>query len=361
MSGPTRDEDRRQAVRMRRFRQAAAASLLVVALLALAHALGVLDRAGLVYGTGMILFWIALFYALFRSGLNRRAGDPSLTVPMILAAVLTTVFVMYLARDAHGALMPVLLMGMFFGALRLDTRRLAAIATVAFVAYGVMLWRIAAVSPRPLDPRLELFQLAVLAVALAWFAYMGGYINALRRRMRRSNEELAAALVRIERMAARDELTGLCNRRHLMSVLEREKARSDRGQGSFCIGLLDIDHFKRVNDSCGHPAGDEVLRCIARAVEDELRRIDTAARYGGEEFGIVFAQTSEEGALQGADRIRRRIEALRIPALPQAGVVTASIGVTEFRSGEPLEAAIGRADAALYRAKQQGRNRVEAG
>ena len=120
--------------------------------------------------------------------------------------------------------------------------------------------------------------------------------------------------------------------------------------------LLDIDHFKRVNDEHGHDAGDSALRLLAGALREEVRGVDTAARYGGEEFAIILPQAGEEGALVVAERLRSRIERTEVPGV---GCITASIGVATF----PLHASsrellVTTADRALYQAKRTGRNRV---
>jgi diguanylate cyclase (GGDEF)-like protein len=173
------------------------------------------------------------------------------------------------------------------------------------------------------------------------------------------NAELEKALTRIEELAVRDELTGLYNRRYLMDALEREKTRADRSGRLFSVVMLDIDHFKRINDNFGHQQGDVVLKAVSKAAQDAIRSNDFCARYGGEEFLVVLEELPVSGARACTERLRKSVEALTFPELGDDFHVTISLGYTQYRQSEPLAQTIARADAALYRAKHSGRNRVE--
>ena len=162
-----------------------------------------------------------------------------------------------------------------------------------------------------------------------------------------------------EEEAFTDHLTGLANRRRFERQLEREVTRTQRYTRPFCLLYLDIDNFKRVNDTYGHEAGDEAIRRLALTLQAGTRGIDLAARIGGEEFAVILPETDFEGGLDVAERLRASIKEMEIPTV---GRITASFGVAEF----PLCAATGRelisvADVALYEAKRQGRDRVERG
>ena len=160
-----------------------------------------------------------------------------------------------------------------------------------------------------------------------------------------------------ERLATTDGLTGLLNRRTFNSLLDRRWREAQRYRRQLSLLLLDIDHFKRVNDTHGHPAGDAVLRGVARLLQKCARETDAVARYGGEELAVVLPETDADGARAIAERIRRTIEAAQHPTEQGVLRVTVSIGIaTTARSPEEL---VESADKALYRAKQSGRNRVE--
>jgi diguanylate cyclase (GGDEF)-like protein len=168
---------------------------------------------------------------------------------------------------------------------------------------------------------------------------------------------LEQALKTINELAIRDELTGSHNRRHLITLIELEKERSVLQGSVFCLCLLDIDSFKRINDTYGHSAGDTVLREFTAAVQGQVRDSDSFGRYGGEEFLLMLPDTSTAEAVRLAERIRANIEKLDITGLPGLAV-TVSIGIAQVRADEPVTQTVARADEALYLAKSGGRNQV---
>lgn len=162
---------------------------------------------------------------------------------------------------------------------------------------------------------------------------------------------------RLQWLSTRDELTGLPNRRDAMTRLAGEASYADRAGGAFCIALIDVDHFKEVNDNYGHAVGDMVLARIAGQLQHSVREYDICARWGGEEFLVVFPRMDQvSDALMLAERLR---EAIGTPS--ENPSVTLSIGVTAFRHGERIDETLQRADNALYQAKDQGRNRTIVG
>jgi diguanylate cyclase (GGDEF)-like protein len=169
--------------------------------------------------------------------------------------------------------------------------------------------------------------------------------------------KLEQALKIINELAIRDELTGSHNRRHLIKLIEHEKERTARLGSLFCLCLLDIDYFKRINDTYGHSAGDTVLREFAATVQAQIRESDSFGRYGGEEFLLMLPETSIEEAKALAERVRKNIEKLSFTDLPGLAV-TVSVGIAEFRVDESISQTVARADEALYLAKSSGRNRV---
>ncbi len=163
-------------------------------------------------------------------------------------------------------------------------------------------------------------------------------------------------------MTVRDPLTRLHNRRHLDERLQGEFAYATRHKTSLSVLVVDVDHFKRVNDTLGHPAGDAVLQALASALQRIVRTEDVLARFGGEEFVIVARGIDEKGAAAFAERIRGSIEAMTIPWQDDQLKVTVSIGLAhmEQKRYPGPDALVAAADGALYQAKRSGRNRVEA-
>lgn len=172
---------------------------------------------------------------------------------------------------------------------------------------------------------------------------------------------LDEAQLRLKHIAVTDELTGLKNRRYIMEHLDKEYQRAVRTEGTLSLILLDIDHFKRINDDFGHAFGDTVLREVAQAMRESLRTYDLLGRVGGEEFLIASPGSTLDDAAGLAERIRAAIKGREIPNKAGAVTVTVSAGITSLGEQDATaESLLARADNALYLAKQQGRDRVVA-
>jgi diguanylate cyclase (GGDEF)-like protein len=168
------------------------------------------------------------------------------------------------------------------------------------------------------------------------------------------NEQLLAQAFKLEELATHDALTGVFNRRKFNELTSFEFERVRRYGDPLSLVLLDIDHFKRVNDTLGHETGDEVLVALAEALRDTVRAVDSVARWGGEEFVVLLPQVEQGGAIELAERLR-----LTVRERALAGGVTVSLGVAQHRPPESPDDLFSRADMALYRAKKGGRDRVE--
>ena len=187
------------------------------------------------------------------------------------------------------------------------------------------------------------------------FNHMVSRLREGRRALDEINETLRAKNEELERLSTTDGLTGLANHRFLMQRLAEEGSRANRGRRAFAVLMADVDRFKEYNDAFGHPAGDEVLKRVASIMRDCTRSIDCVGRYGGEEFLVILTDTSIDGALEAAERIRARVAAAEFPGRK----ITLSIGAAEFpKHADVPEAVIAVADSALYRAKREGRDRV---
>jgi diguanylate cyclase (GGDEF)-like protein len=177
-------------------------------------------------------------------------------------------------------------------------------------------------------------------------------LAAINETLRQKNEEL-------HEISITDSLTALYNRKHLMETLDKEVARSERHKHTFALLVIDIDHFKEYNDTYGHLAGDEVLRRLAAVFKKSIRSCDYAARYGGEEFIVLLPEISAEDGVQAAERIRNQVAEKKFGSNKKPMVVTVSVGVAAYpKDGKDPESVIKKADGALYKAKEHGRNRV---
>ncbi|MBW1646316.1 MAG: sensor domain-containing diguanylate cyclase [Deltaproteobacteria bacterium] len=165
----------------------------------------------------------------------------------------------------------------------------------------------------------------------------------------------------LEQAARIDPLTGLLNRRAFMMRLKEEKIRFLRSGRPFCLVMVDIDHFKKINDSFGHNAGDEILRKIAQLISNSLRSQDAVSRWGGEEFLLLLPETGLAGGRHAAEKLRRLISEYQFPGGEQPLRVTISLGVAAYQGDLSLDACLKKVDDNLYLAKKRGRNLVVAG
>jgi diguanylate cyclase (GGDEF)-like protein len=181
-----------------------------------------------------------------------------------------------------------------------------------------------------------------------------------REQLLRFSRDLAASNERLQRLALTDALTELPNRRSAVERLEQEWALAQRGERKLSCMMVDIDHFKAINDKLGHQAGDEVLKSVAQALRHSARTQDLVCRYGGEEFVVICPDTDLKAAAQCAERLRQKVSELDHRG--RGFALTISVGVAERRSDMgSVDALLARADACLYAAKEAGRNRVVVG
>jgi diguanylate cyclase len=231
------------------------------------------------------------------------------------------------------------------GPLRVTVVVAAAAGVLAALASQGVLWLAGA--PMALHSALALLLGVVVLVAAAVWPLV------------RMLADLEAARVQLDVLATRDELTGIYNRRQFLVLADREWARCRRYDMGAAMVMLDVDHFKRVNDLHGHLAGDLMLREIARAAAETLRHADFLGRFGGEEFIVFLPHTDTLGALDVAERIRERVAAIKLEWRGQQINTTVSLGVATLGiSHDTVGALIADADRALYTAKDAGRNCV---
>lgn len=299
------------------------------------------------------------WYAIIRSGINLRFTDPSLTLPQLLSAQTIIVGAYAITGPVHGATLMLLVLVLVFGVFSLSPRgaRIAATYTVGLLGCAQLIK--IQTDPIQYPLKLEIVHFLLAAAIVPTISSLAAQLSSLRKRLQNQKDELTQAVARIQILATRDELTGLVNRRHMMDVLLQHRKRLQRsGHHRFCLALLDLDHFKRINDTHGHGVGDEVLRSFATVAQKELRDTDVLARWGGEEFLLLLNDASLEQALVVLDRARELISLAQIAPDVPALHVTFSAGLTAYSEGESMQACIERADRALYEAKANGRNRT---
>ena len=302
---------------------------------------------------------IALYVLGSELGFHERFKDHYLVAVQSAANMVNLLVFTYVAPEAGILFLCNLFVVFGFGALRTSARQTALIWTVmAFGLAGLFLWTDKPIS-MPHGNYLErLATMLVFALTIGRCMFLGMFSSSIQQSLYQSGLKLKEAYKRIEELAELDELTGAFNRRCIMRMLDEEIALAGRSGTPCSIALIDLDWFKRINDTYGHPTGDEVLRTFAISMFANIRSIDRFGRYGGEEFLLVLPDLSVDAAARALDRLRAIIADLDWSAFSPSMNVTISAGVATLRPNESPDTFLARADSALYAAKAKGRNRV---
>jgi len=309
-------------------------------------------RTLLVLG-GLCTFIPAGFLVLFRARWYLKFRDKRLKLPIVVCALAGMLALVYLDPAMQILLAPFTFVALAYGMYRISRN-------VAFLlALGVVVGSAAIMAlhyfehGNPALLRLEFMHFLALSAALPGFVYLTGKAPLLHMVIHRARRKIRS----VEADAQRDVLLGCYNRRYIVAALEQQKQLADDTGSPLCIAMLDLDHFKRINDEMGHLGGDEVLRTFARVAQQNVRDEDIFGRYGGEEFLLIFPQTSLLPALNTCERVRSQVEA-HVWGDDMRCRVSVSIGVTQYVQGESVLEFFARADIATYLAKEGGRNQV---
>jgi diguanylate cyclase (GGDEF)-like protein len=204
----------------------------------------------------------------------------------------------------------------------------------------------------------ELLRFELLAGTVPVLIYASNQLAIWRERLRYQRTELTTALARVQHLATRDSLTVLYNRRHMQELLDASVDRLERYGERFSVALIDLDHFKRVNDALGHRCGDDVLVSFARLAQEALRESDVVARWGGEEFLMLFPNASGDQAMVPLRRLQEALREQMLAAGHPGLRITFSAGLATHAASASLGQTLERTDAALYEAKRLGRDQV---
>jgi diguanylate cyclase len=331
-----------------------AADIVILALFAMAGTIPAVAAMAYAAGAAAVLCTV---YAATVSNWNLRLRDPSMVLPHNVAAIALQFGVAFAAPQIAFPWLTNLFTVLAFGVVWLPLAASGAMWALCTLLGGLFFYAKGASVGLPSGsaPELALVWLC-FSLVLGRCVFLSVYATSMRNRLAESRRKLAASHEQIQDLVSYDELTRALNRRSLLGRLEQERASSERTRVAFSVALLDLDHFKSVNDSHGHAAGDEVLKAFVRKVHATMRESDVFGRYGGEEFMLILTDTSAEAALGALDRIRRAVAAHDWSTIAPNLAVTFSAGVSEWRVGETVEPVLHRADGALYEAKAAGRN-----
>jgi diguanylate cyclase (GGDEF)-like protein len=301
---------------------------------------------------------MVVFFVLIRCGASRRWYEPSLTVPQMVFALASGAVAYALVGAGRGAVFPIVMVILMFGMFVASPRQMRWVSVYAVVLFGATMALMSARDPAVYPTAVEIGHFLLVATMLPAVSVLAGRLSRMRHRARLQRAELAQAVSRLREHTTRDELTGLVNRRHMEAVMDQEHARCMRSGQTFCLAVLDLDHFKAVNEGHGYAVGDAVLRAVAQEAQRHVRGSDVLARWSGADFVLLLSDTRAALARGGIERLHQRVGALRILHGSMAVGVTMSAGLAEHHAGEAVAQTLERAERALAEAKGQGRDRV---
>ena len=321
--------------------------------------LGLMQARPGAWVSGVSLAGIAGFYLLVRTGLSRHlARDRSLTLPQSVFGALITAWGYAIDPPLRGAIIAIMLLNLVWGMFVLSQRQAFGLYLFGLAALAVAMGYGAATDPAQFPPAVEVLHFSFAAILMTAVSVLSVNMARLRAKLSARTAELRAALGRIQYLAHHDELTQISNRRHLSERLATEQLNQRQSGQTMSLVLIDIDHFKAINDTYGHVAGDIVLRQLSKLLKQNLRATDVAGRYGGDEFCVILPDLPLFNAAQAMEALRERFAILGYEQNP-ALKVSLSIGLAAY---DPAHADATRwlndADQALYEAKASGRNRV---
>ncbi len=338
--------------------QVASYSLITLVLLIYCYAGTISAMIPSVYflsGIGLIGFFVVLSEAR----VNDRFSDHYLTIFQIGGHVALQLVFLLAASEIGYAFLSVIFLIFGFGALRMTSQQATIAWTLTTMGLAPIFLLTSMSIGMPVATHIErLAAMLCYVITIGLCATVGLYGSSLRKMLYKRSFELKEANKRIEELAELDELTGSFNRRCIMRMLGEEISRAHRTAAPCSIALIDLDYFKRINDTYGHPTGDEVLRTFAITVFANIRNFDRFGRFGGEEFLLVLPDTPHDIAVRTLDRLRAIIADLDWSAFSPGMRVTVSAGVATLRPDETPDTFLARADSALYQAKARGRNRI---
>jgi diguanylate cyclase (GGDEF)-like protein len=350
--------DPHQRLRLRRMLMASAVYIVCVLLQWQAVWFGHTAPSTAAWFSLFLVLGVAGFYVTIRSGVSRRFAEPALTMPQMVFGVISIALAYLIDQHVRGAMLALATLVLIFGAFTLAPVRCRQLGWVAAGVLVAVMAGGAIVQPDRFEPEIELVHALFALTVLPTTAILAGQLSELRIDHQHQRRELRAALDRLEALAMHDDLTGLPNRRHINDWLADEAARSERRGQPLAIAIIDLDHFKRVNDTHGHAVGDGVLRTFAVQAGATLRDGDVLARWGGEEFLLALPDTGAAAAQRAIERLRAVMARDEAWVDCPEGRVTFSAGVVVLQPGQVVDDALRRADAALYRAKRSGRDRA---
>lgn len=309
---------------------------------------------------GCCVVTAAGFLVIVRCGLNLQFSRPSLALPQALCAQTLIAAAYAVSGPVHPGTLILLTSVIVFSMFEMETSAVWKLLAYTISLMSVVMAFCSDNNPSVYPVQLEVIYFILMATVLLSVSSLSIQLRHMRERLRTQKVELKTALEHIRTVATHDELTGLPNRRHMLTLLSEHTDRQSRGGPAFAVALADMDHFKSVNDTFGHRIGDAALVCFASQARIHLRATDIVGRWGGEEFLIILPESLPGDPNTGIERLRGALAVTQVCTSAPHLRVAFSTGMTRYLSGEEIDDVIERADQALYIAKASGRNQTVA-
>jgi diguanylate cyclase (GGDEF)-like protein len=334
------------------------AQLVTLVLLFYATRKGVLDPARARPLEISYVSTVVVFYVLLRSGLSRFLSDAGMALPQILAFIAWSLVGYVMLPEAHAGMLTYVSLVLVYGGFALDHAGVKIMMVSTLMLLSAVMGYVTSAHPSTYPRAVEGVYFFILMATMSLLTWFANQLADFRQRLRRQTSELGATLAQVERMATRDALTGVYNRRHMQELLAHHVRLAQRQRGGFTVALIDLDHFKQINDRHGHAVGDEVLRGFARTLEAHVPPGHAVARWGGEEFLLLAPGGDPHPVARLIDALRTHLQSAVLCAQTPGLRTNLCAGVAACGHDETLTQLVERADRALYAAKAAGRART---
>ncbi|TAK94050.1 MAG: GGDEF domain-containing protein [Aquabacterium sp.] len=347
----------------RAFRRTLMASLVCMvwtAIVLMAFLLGKVSTLGMTWLAAFNLGGVALFNVAVRAGWSLRFKDVGLTQAQMVFAILSMCGAYVLVPQTRAAAVQTMCLTLVFGTFSLTASECIRAGRLLAVFPLMTVILLKAWSPGTFSMGLDGVPALGASTIMLLMSWLLSHFCRMRQTLHEQRKELKDLVAQTEKMAMTDDLTGLLNRRRMLELVAFAHARHARSVSPVCLALLDVDHFKQVNDQFGHHIGDEVLQGIAEALRQGVRTTDLVCRWGGEEFLVLLPDADAQNAKLVLDRVLAVMPSRVVSSTHPDLRVLFSAGVAQARSGEDLADWVKRGDEAMYRAKHAGRGRCVA-
>jgi diguanylate cyclase (GGDEF)-like protein len=307
----------------------------------------------------LTFIWVGniLYYLIVKTNVNLKLKEPDLFMPMMIWSIFCVIAPTYFMS---GTMRAIFVMNYFvvvvFGVFKLNLKQFITLTGFAVSVLGFVIVFYMKKNPSTIHLFNELLLWIIFSVTSISFSLICNNVSNLRQKLKEQKLSLMSAFSDIHKLSITDELTGIYNRRYMMDFMATKKLKVDKGIDDFIACIIDIDFFKKINDTYGHDVGDIVLKKFSNEINKLIRNGDCFARIGGEEFVLIISHVNLETATEVIERIMNKIRNLNFDGYPNLKI-TISIGMKAYEKGTSIEELLKQIDVLLYKAKNTGRDK----